>query len=312
MVNTLQLLAMSIIWGLTWIAIKTGVESTPPVFFAATRFIAAGAMLLLIFRSHLVVALSRGRFQKVVIVSLLLTTFCYAPIFWGMQHTSSGIAAIVNLSLLPIGLLLIGSALGVETIGRKELAGITLGLVGLGGLYWPELRKGASGEALALIAITIGTFSAAFGAVLSRLWLNDLHKGAASGLITFFGGLALLAISIFGEPISIHSMDDLLGVKTLLSWVFLVLFGSVVAFTLYLHLLGAWGPFRAGLYCFISPVVALAAGFFAFGEQINGTQAFASVLLIGAAAFVVWPKNGRVATDLKSVPIVQWLNRARK
>ncbi len=297
-----QFAAMCAIWGLTWIAIKTGVESIPPVFFAATRFVAAGVLLLVIFHRQLSAAVKDMRFFRLLIVSLLLTTFCYAPLFWGIQRTPSGLAAIINLSLLPIGLLMIGAAFGVERAGRKELAGVALGLIGLFCLYWPELSAGNTTRAMGVLAIAFGTLSACLGSVLSRLWLSDMPTGAASGAITLIGGIGLAIISVIGESVSGATIVAMTAPGPLLSWLFLVIFGSAVAFTLYLLLLNVWGPLRAGLYSFVSPVVALVAGYAILGERLDRLQFAAAGILLVAAAIVMLPQRASQKENSSTVP----------
>ena len=158
-----MLLLVSAIWGLTWIAIKVGVEATPPLFFAATRFVAAGFILGLVFQHQIEWQRLASRFGKLVIVSALLTTFCYGPLFWGIRHTPSGLAAIINFSLMPVGLLTIGAAMRVEQFSIRKAAGVTLGIVGLIMLFVPEIGLGHSARASGMAAIALGTLSACLG-----------------------------------------------------------------------------------------------------------------------------------------------------
>jgi drug/metabolite transporter (DMT)-like permease len=287
----LILLSMSAIWGLTWIAVKTGVEAVPPIFLAATRFVVAGTVLLVIFRKEIDLPAWPGRWLKMAIVALFLGTFCYGGLFWGMQFTPSGIAAIINLSLIPVGLLVIGALFRAEALGLMKIVGVLVGVAGLILMFAPEAASGGAASAAGITAITLATLSACLGSVLSRRWLGDLPTGAVSGALIFTGGVGLSIWSALAEPVSVRTFADLLGPKVFVSWLFLVVFGSLVAFTLYIHLLNVWGPLRAGLYAFISPIVALIAGYLVFGERLEPVQLAASALLILAAAIVMAPAS---------------------
>ena len=74
-----------------------------------------------------------SQWRALLLVSAFLITLCNGPLFWGMQHTPSGVAGVVNLSLLPVGLLLVGVALRVETLTVVKSLGVLLGVIGLAG-----------------------------------------------------------------------------------------------------------------------------------------------------------------------------------
>src|SRR5437588_3567101 len=110
-VSLLLFLAMCLVWGLTWIAIKTGLREIPPLFFAGTRFVVAGLLLLgwerLAERRSGGVsdgspgrALRRADAPAVLVTSLLLIVATYSLLFWGMERVASGLAAVLNLALM--------------------------------------------------------------------------------------------------------------------------------------------------------------------------------------------------------------------
>ncbi len=288
-------LIISLIWGLTWIAIKIGIEATPPFFFAAVRFIAAGGLLLALAGRRVDWRGLRQHWRVLLIVSMLLGTFSYGPTFWGMQNTASGVAAVVNMSMTPLTLFVIGAALAAESFERRKLVGVLIGIVGLVMLFWPELRSDSRTEAWSLAALLTGTFVYCLGSVLSGRWLAGLDTLSLSGSVMLIGGIGLAVLSAVFEPVSAATWHALLEPAPLFSLVFLTLGGSIIAFTLYLHLLRIWGPTRAGLYAFVSPVVALVTGALALGERIDPLQALGACVLIGAAAFTV----GRDALRLR-------------
>jgi drug/metabolite transporter (DMT)-like permease len=280
-------LIVSLIWGLTWIAIKIGVDATPPFFFAAVRFVAAGGLMLALMSARIDWHGLRRRWRAVVGVSMLLTTFSYGPTFWGVQNTASGVAAVINMSMTPLLLFVIGVALGAERFDRRKVLGVLIGIGGLVLLFWPELRADARVEALSLAALLTGTTVYCLGSVLSGRLLAGLDTVSVSASVMLIGGIGLTVLSMLFEHVTIETLRALLAPATLLSLLFLIVGGSIVAFTLFLYLLRVWGPTRAGLFAFVSPVVALVAGALALGERIEPLQAIGAAVLIGAAAFTV-------------------------
>lgn len=279
---------MSTIWGLTWIPIQVGVQSVPPLMYAGSRFLVAGLLLSALFGS-------RTRWSKLVaqrrdlfIVSILLVPACYAPLYWGIGQLPSAIAAAINLGLLPAGLFAIGLAMGAERFTRSACIGVILGGIGISFLFLPGAEASAAGlHTGGILAVTAGTLSVCLGTVLARKKLKDLRPEETSGAILAMGGLVLLAASMASEPWSLATARAFLAAKVLASWLFLVFGGSVVAFTLYLRLVSTAGPVRAGLYAFISPIVALAAGSIMLGERPTPLQLLACGLLLASAAFVL-------------------------
>src|SRR3978361_1518214 len=92
---------MCLIWGATWLAMKLGVASVPAIFFAGTRFVVAGAVLLLLamLRGE-TRRLGRSEFGRLALVQLLMVVLTYAPLFWGIRHVPSGLTAVLDLALM--------------------------------------------------------------------------------------------------------------------------------------------------------------------------------------------------------------------
>lgn len=274
--------AMCLIWGLTWIAMKIGVTAMPPVMFAALRFIAAG-ILLLAWRAATGgrFAVHRGDWLRLLAASLFIITFCYAPLFWGIARVASGLAATVNLALVPVGLFLLGLAYGEERFSRRQVVALAVGLVGLALLFAPKIAADARAELAGIGAIILGTFAYCWGSILSRPLLRRYSSGLLAGLNTFIGGLALGLWSLLAESDAAGSLTALGDPAVLASWLFLVAFGSLAGFTIYLRLLRDWGAARVGMYAFVTPVVAVIAGAAFFGERFGPSElAGMAVLLV--------------------------------
>jgi drug/metabolite transporter (DMT)-like permease len=276
---------MCLIWGLTWIAMKVGVAVIPPVLFAALRFTTAG-VLLLAWRGAQGgrFAVHRGDWLRLLAASLFIITFCYAPLFWGIARVASGLAATVNLALVPVGLFLLGLAYGEERFSRRQVAALCVGFAGLALLFAPKIIADARAELAGNVAIIAGTFSYCWGSILSRPLLRRYSSGLLAGLSTFIGGLALAVLSLLLEPGALGTLGALADPAVLTSFLFLVLFGSLAGYTIYLRLLRDWGAARVGMYAFVTPVVAVIAGVLFFGERFGLLElAGMAVLLIATS-----------------------------
>jgi len=279
---------MSTIWGLTWIAIKTGVETIPPFLFASTRLLAAGTFLLLLARLRGATLSMSGSYGRVVAAAILVNTVTYGSLFWGMQHIPSGLSSVVNLALIPVGLFTIGLAAGEETYSRRKVGAIALGVAGLVVLFLPKLSFDGDGLALfAMVALVVGTLAYCWGSILSRPLLRTFAPLPLSGWLTLIGGTGLFFLALLFESIDATTLSAFLELPIVGSWLFLVLGGSIVAFTLYLRLLRDWGPTRAGLYAFVSPIIAVVLGVFVFDEAFGAYEMVGSTIMLAAAALAM-------------------------
>lgn len=290
---------MCLIWGFTWIAMKVGVTAMPPVLFAALRFTAAGLLILLWQRwQGGRMTVRRGDWPRLVFASLFIISFCYAPLFWGVERVASGLAATVNLALVPVALFLLGLAHGEERFSWRQVAALLVGLVGLGLLFAPKIAADARAELAGILAIIAGTFAYCWGSILSRPLLMRYPSGLMAGLSTLIGGLALAVLSPLLEAEAFESIGALADPAVLASWLFLVLFGSLFAYTIYLRLLRDWGAAKAGMYAFVTPVVAVFAGAAIFGERFGAAELAGMAVLLVAT----WLALRRPSEPADAVP----------
>lgn len=282
---------MSLVWGLTWLPAKIASETVPPILLAALRFIAAG-LCFGIFAVATRMPLTVQRPGRVLVASLLITTGCYGAVFWGVARAPTGLSGLVNFALMPLFVIGIGALHGVEPITRRRLGSVALGAVGLVLLFSTRTGAAAGGADDAsviagLSAVVVGTASYAWGAVLSRPLVHAMPPVALAFWETLLGGLALLPISFLVEGYDRSSFAALSEPRAYLSLAFLVGAGSLVGFSIYLWLVREWGTFRAGLYAFVSPAVAVAVGVAWGGEAFGWPEAFGMAVMLGATALVI-------------------------
>lgn len=284
-------LLMSLVWGLTWLPMKLAAEAVPPILLAAVRFILAG-FCFGAFALATRLPLAAPQPGRVLWASLLITTGCYGALFWGVAQAPSGLSAVVNLALMPVFSILIAALYGQERITTRRLASVALGVAGLVLLFSARLGGGGgTGVVLGLAAVIVGTASYAWGAVVSRPLMGAMPPVALAFWETLLGGIALLPISFLVEGFDPAHFVAFAEPKALFGLAFLVGGGSLVAFSTYLWLVREWGAFRAGLYSFVSPAIAVAVGIVWAGEAFGWPEALGMAVMLGATALVVLEPN---------------------
>ena len=283
-------LIVSLIWGSTWLATKVGVQVVPPLFFSASRLLVGGAILLGLAASQGSMSWPKGRGMWVLSLSFLGITIPYSLLFWGVLNAPSGLAAVVNLALMPLALFTIGLAFGEEGYSHAKATGVAIGIIGLIVLFIPKLMADTVPPSLwGLGAIAIGTILYCFISVLSRPLLKQSTPTIISGWFLSFGGILMMLVSLAVEPVGWHTLALYARIEIFLSWLYLAVGGMVIGFSLYAKLMRDWGPSRAGLYAFISPVVAVVLGVVVLSETFGTYEIVGSLIMFGAAALVIRP-----------------------
>lgn len=282
-------LIMSAIWGLTWLPMKSAALVVPPIFLAAVRFLIAGTL----FYAYLAVRqvpLAPSNPVRLVGASLLTTTGCYAFVFWGVARVLSGLSAIVNLSLIPIFTITVGALYGEERITGRRVAAIGLGIVGLVLLFSTRRSGGTEGisVALGIAAIMVGTLCYSWGSVISRPLVAETSPVALAFWQVTIGGVLLVPVSFAIEgydPAWVRAFWS--DGRPAFGLAFLVVAGSLGAFSIYLWLIREWGAFRAGLYAFVSPIIAVSVGTIWADEPFGWPEAAGMAVMLAATGLVI-------------------------
>ncbi len=286
--NAFLFALMCLVWGLTWLPVKIGVQYVPPIFLAAARFTIAGALMLAwVGRGWKVPA---DAWPRLIATALMLNTGNYALLFWGTAQAPSGLAAIVNFATIPLFTIIASRLIEGHAIGLRKFVAIGLGTLGLGFLFATRAQGGlaaASGNPLeiwGLAALATGTLLYAFGVVLSRPMMGRIPTLTLAGWQTLVGGIGLCLVSAALETVTAEHFRALVAWPTLPALAFLVVGGSLIGATVYTRLVRDWGAFRAGLYAFISPAIAVGAGVIALSEPFGWSEALGGLLMFAAAA----------------------------
>ena len=273
------LLACYLVWGSTYLAIRFALVSFPPYFQMGTRFVLAGALLLVWMRWRGTAWPTVGQWRNAAIAGCLMLAAAMGWLASAQLTIGSGFIA-TFIATVPIVMCAFGLLAGKRPT-RLELAGMLLGALGV-----MLLVRGASFSASpAGIALIVGSVLAwSLGSTLqtTRLPLAPGPMGFASEMLC--GGAVLMVISL------------LLGEKpewppqslALAAWAYLVVFGSLVAFSAYLYLLANASTAVATSYAFVNPVIALALGVSLGGEVVTSGEWLAcGVILTGVVLILV-------------------------
>lgn len=301
MINAFLFLVLCLSWGSTWIAIKVGVESVPPLFFAGSRFLVAGILILGVTRllkGPAEIRIAKADLWPLTIMSALVVSVCFSLIFWGEQYVSASVTAIVVQGMIPIFLPFFAALYGYEKLTTSRKLSIMLGLVGLACIFAPRFADGDAGSATigleiaGLVAIVVGTTTYCYGSVWGRPILSRNSAVAVAGWQNLLGGVIILAASVplefpFAKP---GAYASLLSPQIAFAWGWLVVIGSAIGFVLYIVLLKAWGASKVSPYAFATPVVAIVLDYLLF-DRVIGAIEFIGLVVIFAAMGVAFYKQ---------------------
>lgn len=283
------LLACYLVWGSTYLAIRLALVSFPPFFQMGTRFLTAGILLMawVILRKHKLP--SRREWRNALVIGALMLGGGMGLTASAEVHIGSGLIA-TFIAVVPMMVSAWGLLLG-QRPSRLEFLGMAVGMAGV-----LLLVQGASFAAapVGLACIAGATALWSLGSVLSTTRLPLAHGPAGFASEMLCGGAVLMVISLaLGEQhqtISNWPAEP----TAVLAWVYLVVFGSLIAFSAYLYLLANASPAVATSYAFVNPLIAIFLGAFFAGEHVTGGEWMAcSVILIGV--FLIF--RGKSATS---------------
>ena len=269
----LALVAVYVVWGSTYFAMRVALESLPPFLMAGPRFLLAGAGMYVVLRSRGAPKPTRAEWTATAKVGLLLLTAGNGAVAIAEQSVSSSVAAVV-VGSMPIWAALFGRLAGLRAGGREWL-GLTLGFAGVVLL---NLGGGLAFDSRGLVLLVAPLAWAAGSVWSSTLPLPRGPMSTAMQMIVGGASMLLLA-ALTGERLT-----HMPSIRSLAAVAYLTVFGSIVAFTAFNWLLRHVRPTLATSYAYVNPLVAVLLGWSLGGETITLlTLAAAAVSLAGVA-----------------------------
>jgi len=300
--------AVYLIWGSTYLAIKIALESMPPFLMISARFAVAGVVLYLFLLIKGYKSPSLLQWKNSAIMGAMTLAAGVGVVAWAEQWIDSGLAALLVTSV-PLYMILL------EWLWKKGprpdhrvISGLVLGLVGMVILLNPiELVASVSAGGFAALVILVSSLSWSWASILGRdLKLPDnVFMSTAAQMI--MGAVALLIMGLIsGEASQVNLAAFTFGSWS--AWAYLVVFGSIVAFSAYVYLIGRASPGRISTYAYVNPVVAVILGAWLGGEQI-GLRVGVAILVLLAAVFLISGYGSTTVPVKRRVSKDSWLTR---
>ncbi len=289
--------AVYVIWGSTYLAIRFAVETLPPLLMAGARFTVAGLILLL--WSRLVQKAerpSRVDWRTGLISGALLLLGGNGAVVWAETRVPSGIAALL-VAVVPLWMVLLDWwRPGGGRPAAPVFIGLALGLVGLGLLVGPDAVHGGSGgvSTLGAAVLIAGSLSWAIGSLFTKQAPPATTSLNGSGTQMFAGGLWLLVAGAVGGELARLDLSHVTQ-RSLLGFVYLVLFGSLIGFTAYFYLLSHTTAAKAATYAYVNPVVAVLLGWAFAHEPLTTRTMLAAAVILAGVAIITVVRDGRVS-----------------
>jgi drug/metabolite transporter (DMT)-like permease len=277
------LLAFAVIyfvWGSTYLAIRVGVREIPPFLMAGMRFLVAGIVLYAWMRARGTPSPTAREWSGATLLAVLIFVFDYGLLFWAERRVPSGIAAVM-LATIPVFMTL-SEIWIIKTQRLTPRLGASL-ITGIAGVAVLVNRSGSFGDTpidiVGACALIVAAISWSLASALTRKVPLPSAKTMSSGIQMLAGGVLLtLAATLLGEFRGFRMQA--VSARAWLALAYLIVAGSIVAFTAYVWLIHHQSPTKVGTYAYVNPVVAILVGYFLGGEAIGGRTIVGSALVL--------------------------------
>lgn len=283
--------AIYVIWGSTFLAIRTAVLLAPPWLCAGVRFFTAGVVLYAYARLRGVTAPTGREWRSLAVLGLLMFATTYGALFWAEQYVPSGITSVLE-AMIPL------FTMGIEVFVLRQqrfsprvLAAVVVGFVGVAVMLlktggqsfgvWPCLVVMVAGIAWSLGAVLTGVKTGPWAITLPG------SRVLTSGAQMMIGGAVLLVVSAATGEVGRLGPIGSLPIKVVWAMVYLIVAGSLVGFTAFVYLLGKMPASRVASHAYVNPVVALALGYFLGGEVITVRTLVGAGLVVGSVVLTL-------------------------
>lgn len=275
-----------VVWGSTYLGIRVTDRTMPPMLMSSVRFLVAGVALY--------VFASRGRarptlreWRAAAIVGGALLLVGNGGVAWAETRLDSGLAALI-VAIIPLWVAVLDRAIFGRRLSLVAIVGLVVGFAGVALL----VRPGGGLDVVAALTLLGTTGAWAAGSLYARgAPLPQSPLLSASMQMLCASVMLAVAGVAFGEPARVHA--DVFSAKPVAAWLYLVIVGSLVAFSAYAWLLKNVKIGMVSTYAFVNPVVAVGLGALFLGEHITGTTLLAGASIVVAVILIVTGREPR-------------------
>lgn len=293
-----------LVWGSTYLAIRFAIDTLPPFLMASVRFFIAGGALYAWMR--LVRGSpppTRAQWRSTAVIGVLLLFGGNGLVVWAETRVASGVTALL-VGIVPCWMVLIDWLRpGGTRPGSKVAVGLVLGLAGLFWLVGPdELLGGGRTDLVGAGAVLLASLSWAAGSIYSRHATVPDSPFLSTAMQMLAGAVALAVLGLaLGEPWRFDPAA--FSLRSVLALGYLIVFGSIVAFSAYVWLLQASTPARVSTYAYVNPVVAVILGWLLADEALTARMIVAAgVIVSGVAMITLAPRTPAPAAESAGDP----------
>lgn len=274
----LALIAICIIWGTTYLALRIAVQHFPPLLFTAIRQTIAGLLLLTFMFSVMRQKVpSKIHILRQTIAGFLLISMGNGLVAWAEMEIPSGIAAIIC-SLMPVMVILLNILANPEEKPTLPIIfGVVIGMTGITLIFSEHISEFAKPEyRIGIVLILLAILGWAVGSIWLKKQPTDSNAFVNAGLQMLLGGVLLFPFSlIFDDLTDVHWSAEAAYAIT-----YLILFGSIIAYASYLYALKSLPITIVSLYAYVNPLVAVLLGWLILDEKLNSTIGIGIVITI--------------------------------
>jgi drug/metabolite transporter (DMT)-like permease len=280
-----------VVWGSTYLGIDLAVRTIPPFLMASARFLIAGGLLY-------AWAIRRGDRNDLPIARHWLSAFLIAApmlavgnaaVGWAEQTLDTGTASLIIASV-PLWMALLDRIFCAQRLARAVVLGLVIGFAGVGLLVAPGGAGGAGSRAA--FVLVFSSLAWASGSLYSRQALLPQRPQVAAAMQMLAGGLILVVVAaVSGELGRVH--PEAISLESWLGFAYLVVAGSLLAFTTYMWLLRAAPTSLVATYAYVNPVVAVLLGTALLGEPLTWRTLVGGGIIVASVALIVrTPRRG--------------------
>src|SRR5882724_236792 len=298
MKSRLVWLLLCCIWGSTWLFIKLGLRDLPPLTFAGIRFVIAAIILFALILARRVPLPNKKRdWILLAVTGVMSFSLNYGLVFWGEQYISSGLAALLQSTLPAFGLIIAHFYLPGERMTLPRIAGVLLGVVGVGVIFSNQLQVSGPRALWGSAALVLSAFYAAYANVLVKTYGLNLQPSVLAAGQMLFGLIPLLLIGIplEGNPLKFHWTPI-----AVISLLYLAVVGTVIAFLLYYWLMHNMDVTKTMLIALVTPVVAVILGMLVLKEELHWRTLIGGAMIMSGIALIVARKSRKADAKLVS------------
>ncbi|HEX7138606.1 MAG TPA: EamA family transporter [Vicinamibacterales bacterium] len=295
--------AIYVVWGSTYLAIRVAVDTVPPLFAAGIRFAIAGVTLFGWSQLRGARTPTRLEWRNLTILGALMFLAAYSGLFWAERTLPSGIASVL-VATIPVW-----AALLEIVVFKRQRFQWTLAVaiaLGLGGVIMIAVDSTSSGSVnlLPCLAVLASEVAWSFGTIVTTMMKLPESKTTSAGAQMMIGGVMLIALS--GMVREIPPLPHI-STAAWLAIAYLIVAGSLVAFTAFQWLLTQMPTTVVTSYAYVNPVIALLIGYF-LGGEIIGDRAMAGSALVLVSTLALIRNRTQPAPRVSSLQSQEFLS----